>query len=236
MPIEDQFRAQLNALLARANELLDEPLTPAWRDGLTHLTQTLAYVEPRLGAAHPRPFLLERHDGIWQLTKPDDDWYKRYRDLHAVLDDVTQNDWFDVYLAENVRGALDAAYDAPETTREMCDWLTETLNREDAPMRPTKTGMYELIQRGDMFHLEVNGREAFVKFSAEHTLNQLHRFTRSESVTEPIYMDARIERHLQDAFAYVDPPVRVWLSANRRKLRLAAMQEHFDQRVARGDI
>lgn len=236
MPIEDQFRTQLNALLARANEMLDEPLTPAWRDGLTYLTQTLAYVEPRLGAAHPRPFLLERGGDVWQLTKPNGDWYKRYRDLHAVLSDVAENDWFDVYLAETVRGALGNMYDAPETTREMCDWLTDTLNREDAPARPTTPDIYEVAQRGGMFHLKVNGREAFVGFSAEHILNQLHRFTRSESVTEPIYMDARIERNLRDAFSYVEPPVRDWLHTNRRKLRLAAIQEHFNQRVARGDV
>lgn len=236
MPIEDQFRTQLNALLARANEMLDEPLTPAWRDGLTHLTQTLAYVEPRLGAAHPRPFLLERGGDVWQLTKPNGDWYKRYRDLHAVLSDVAENDWFDVYLAETVRDDLGIIYHAPETTREMCDWLTETLNREDAPVRPTAPGIYEVVQRGGMFHLKVNGREAFVGFNAEHALNQLHRFTRSESVTEPIYMDARIERNLRDAFSYVEPPVRDWLHTNRRKLRLAAIQEHFNQRVARGDV
>lgn len=228
MPIEDDYRRRLHALLEETDAMLDIPLTPAWRDGLAHLKQTLEYIEPRLGGAHPRPFLLEQCDGAWQLTRPDGNWYKRYRDLSDAVADAAQNDWLYVYVDEHDRYALSRLHDEPETTAEMCHWITETINGEDAPVRPTDTGDVKVVRRAGLFHLTMDGHASVVGFNAEHTLKQLRRFERV------VHMDANIERELGDAFPYVEPDARDWLRENRRKLRLAAIQEHFNQRVSDG--
>lgn len=234
MPIEDDYRERLNALLKETDEMLDIPLTPAWRAGLVHLKQTLEYVTPRLGAAHPRPFLLDGYHGVWQLTKPDGSWYRRYRDLATAVADATQNDWLYVYVNKNDRYALSRLCEAPETTAEMYHWITDTINGEDAPVRPTRPGTYALTKRGDAFHFEMGGQELFTGQTAEDTLRQLSRFSRREDMTAPVHMDADVEHELGCSYPYVDMPAREWLRDNRYRLRLAAIQEHFNQRIADG--
>lgn len=237
-PIETDYIKRLDDLLDQTDALLDNTLTKDWHDGLALIRATLAYVRPRLGDVRPVPFQLERADGLWRLVATDDTTFRLYHGIEHALTDILATTWLDVYLAADAREALafellrreDPHRETSEDdwmTSVMRDWVASTLRREDAPMRPEGEGHLRLVRAG-AFELLHDGRRLDIWFSPEHALEQL---ARSSTKTTTIHMSERLERELRDAFSYTEPSGRAWLDTNSHRLRLAAIQEHFDNRT-----